>query len=73
MDFDFPFEATIDIKPEELKRIITEFVEKSGKIKVISIDFSISNRSMGHGANEYNFKEFSAAKVKVQPVKNEVD
>lgn len=41
---DLQFEADLNIKPNDLKKIITEYVEKDGKLKVISVDFNISTR-----------------------------
>lgn len=73
MDLDFQFEATIEIKPDELKKILTQHIEKNGTLKVVSVDFKISSQSVGYGPGEHDIKVFDSAKIKVQPVQKDFE
>lgn len=67
------FEAVMNIKATDLKEIITEYVQKDGKLKVVSIDFNISTHTLGYGPGEHDVSTFEGAKVKVQPAMSEFD
>ena len=70
---DLQFEATMDINLDDLKKIITEYVEKDGKLKVIDIDFNLTATTIGYGQGESTRHSFNKAKVRVRPVKYPVE
>lgn len=68
---DLQFEAVMDIKLDDVKKIITEYVEKDGKLKVVDIDFNLTTTTVGYGPGESTRHAFNKAKVRVRPTKSE--
>ena len=66
---DINMEVVATLKPEEVNKIIKDYLEKQG-YTVSSIKPLVSTRTVGHQMNEYEETVFTGieAKIKVKPI-----
>lgn len=57
--------ATIELKPNEIEKIILEYVQKETKMNVESIKFITRTETHGYGPGEYDETVFSGCTIKL--------